>query len=76
MLEPAIETPQRRCLCEADSRSKQEAQTAVMGRREWTASGTTIAIVKKEMQQPRLTESVRNSYGKEQGAPPDTRKRR
>jgi hypothetical protein len=29
---------------------------------------TTIASVKKEMQQPRLTESVRN-YGKDQGAP-------
>jgi hypothetical protein len=30
---------------------------------------TTIASIKKDMQEPRLTESVRNGYGKQQVAP-------
>jgi hypothetical protein len=36
----------------------------------------TIASIKKEMQQPRLTESVRNSYEEDQIAPRPSRKRR
>jgi hypothetical protein len=40
------------------------------------SSRATIASVKKEMGQPRLTESVRNSYEKEQSARAAPRKSR
>jgi hypothetical protein len=37
---------------------------------------TTLASVKREMQQPRLTESVRSEYEKDQVAAAATQKRR
>jgi hypothetical protein len=37
---------------------------------------TTLANVKREMQQPRLTESVRNEYEKDQVAAAASKKRR